>query len=351
MSRLQKNLLLLALALAGALCRGETALEKNAALTPGMLARAAQFRAAIRTDGGVYRSGVYIYASRSVKDYAGAPGKLAARLGLLGLTDVYLTCESGKAAAIGDALEWRKTFIRSAHAAGMRVHAQTLERGSLFAGDGAVLEDCAAVLEYNKSAGPDERFDGVAADLEPHIMKRNAPGRPQNLALIWDSEKNSGVGKDNDLLLRRTTDVLALTRKTIGPLPLRQAVGFFFQTRFDAGEVANGDAGQFLQSCDALIVMAYNCKKERIWDMALPTLKAAAPGARCVSVCIKTSHGLKDGKPDPTSLQPRGWDAMVDAVKYIMSKGKSAPAFMGVDIYEFQGFEMMWSGRVTAQPR
>ncbi len=86
--------------------------EGAAGLTPAMLERDAQFRGTIQTQG-VFRSGVYVYESRTVKDYAGAPEKLAARLALLGFTDVYLTCGHRELGA--QALEWRKTFIRLAH--------------------------------------------------------------------------------------------------------------------------------------------------------------------------------------------------------------------------------------------
>jgi hypothetical protein len=340
-NRFQAVLRLAAVFLAGVACADESRLEKTADVTPAMIKRAAQFRAAIQTDR-QFRSGIYVYASRSVKDYALAPEKLAARLKLLGFTDVYVKPQPP---------DWRRAFIRAVHEHGMRVHAQTLERSRLFVDDEEVIKDCAAVLEYNKSVASEERFDGVAADLEPHIMKRNHARRPKELALVWDSEKNSGIGRDNDLLLKRTADVLALARKTIQPLPLGEAVGSFFQTRYDAGETANGSAGQFLQSCDTLIVMAYNSKKERIWEMAEPTIKAAGRKPACVSVCIKTSHGTRNGKAEPSSLQSLGWDNMIDAVKYIMSKGKKTHAFMGVDIYEFQGFEMMWADAVVDQPR
>ena len=326
-------------------------LDKTADVTPAMLKRAAQFRAAIQTDGGRFRGGVYVYGHRSVRDHAAAPEKLAARLGLLGFTDIYLTCDRNVKDENAPAREWRRVFIRDAHRHGMRVHAQTLERTKLFVDDQAVVEDCVAVLEYNKAVAAGERFDGVAADLEPHSMKRNDARRPKGLTLVWDSEKNSGIGKDNDLLLKRTADVLALARKTIDPLPLRQAVNYGFQTRHDAGATANGGAGQFLQSCDALIVMAYSNKKERIWNvMTAPTVRAAGNKPACVSACIKTSHGTKDGKVDPTSLQPLGWENMIDTINYVMSKGRAEPAFMGVDVYEYQGFEMMWTGTVAGQP-
>ncbi len=128
---LQTALLLAAVLFPGVAYADRTGLDKTAGVTPAMLKRAAQFRTAIQS-GGRFRSGVYVYGSRTVKDYAAEPEKLAARLALLGFTDVYLTCGSGAKSAAGPALAWRKTFIRAAHGHDMRVHAQTLERGRLF---------------------------------------------------------------------------------------------------------------------------------------------------------------------------------------------------------------------------
>jgi hypothetical protein len=314
-----------------------------------MLKRAAQFRTAIQTDGR-FRSGVYVYSARSIKDYAGTPEKLAARIALLGFTDIYLSFgpKPSTPAEVTTHMEWRRAFNHAAHTHGMRVYAQTLESNRLFVDNQAVIDDCAAVLAFNQAVSASERFDGISADMEPHAMQASSADRPKELKLVWHGEKHTGPGRDNDLLLKRTVEVMDLARKVIGDLPLRQAVGFFFETSYDAGKVDNGSAAQFLKSCDALIVMAYNIKKERIWTMAQPTIRGAGKKNGSVTVCINTAFprqgndAQQTAEINTTSLISLGWDGLLDTVNYIMSKGKSRRPFLGVDIFEFQGLERMW---------
>jgi len=310
-----------------------------------MLTRASQFRAATQTDTGRFRSAVYLYESRSAKDYGSAPEKLAERIALLGFTSVYMTITSsgGTApkAATPQALAWRKAFIRAAHARGVLVHQWTLRRPPLFLYDQEVINDCNIVLDYNKSVAPDERFDGVSADLEPH----DSDSRPKELTKLWDMP-NAVPGGGCDILLKRTLDVLALAKKTIAPLPLLQAVNVIVQNLYDDNKVENGDARQFLKTCDVLIVMAYSDTKEGVWKKAEPILRSAKNKPATVSVCIKTSHSPSRGPNDRTTLQLKGWDNMIDAVKYILSKSAPIPAFRGLDIFEYDGFEHLWTDTV-----
>ena len=70
----------------------------KAKLSEKQLQRAAEFKKVLKTGQG-YTSGVYIYTKRSIDDYLKTPEVLAARLAVLGFTDVYLGSEkalSGK---------------------------------------------------------------------------------------------------------------------------------------------------------------------------------------------------------------------------------------------------------------
>ncbi|MFA6335523.1 MAG: hypothetical protein WCX48_08215 [Bacteroidales bacterium] len=133
-----------------------------------MRERANNFKRVIQTnpEQGL-RSGTYIYSSRTIKKYIDNPGELVSKLALLGFTDVYISFDKP-----GSSL-------------------------SLL-----------------------ERFDGISADLEPHILKIDSPRRPEGLTLAWDSESNYGIGKYNDLLLKRTVEVMSLAKKAMGLSPL-----------------------------------------------------------------------------------------------------------------------------------
>lgn len=313
----------------------------KAKLNETLLQRAAEFKRILKTDQG-YRSGVYIYTKRSIDDYLTTPEVLAARLALLGFTDIYLGSEKALSGKSDDYLKWQKTFIEESHLYGMKVHALRLSSARLFVDDLQVLDDCKLAIDYNYSVKKKQRFDGVSADLEPHILKKGFVDYPKGLTLYWDSKNNFGKGKDNDLLLKRTVDVMKMAQKELKPLPLSQAMGFFFQPRVDNGLLEHGGAKEFLQYCDQLIVMAYNFKAERVFEMAKPLLVAASEKEKAVSICVKTSLGTVGDEGPITSFQTHGWDYMLTALQYLMNESSQFTSFRGLDIFEFQGFEFMW---------
>ncbi len=314
-----------------------------AGITDTMAMRAEAYRTAMRSAGN-YRYGVYIYTRRSIDDYGREPVKLAARLAVLGFTDVYLGCE----AALGDGdltrLRWQKAFIEAAHKWGMAVWALRLSSGRLYVGNEKLYEDCKSVIDYNYSVKKSQRFDGVSADLEPHIFKAGFIDRPKELKLAWSN--NYFPGGDNDLLLERTVEVMKIAKKELEPLKLSQAMGFFFQPRVDSGLLTHGGASEFLQYCDYLVVMAYNYRKERIWEMAKPLIVDAGEKPASISVCVKTSLGTHGDEGPVTSLQPHGWGNLLPTMRYLVEQGSAHKSFRGVDVFEFQGFEIIWEERV-----
>ena len=176
----------------------------KAKLSEKQLQRAAEFKKVLKTGQG-YRSGVYIYTKRSIDDYLKTPEVLAARLAVLGFTDVYLGSEKALSGKSDDYLKWQKAFIEEAHLYGMKVHALRLSSARLYVEDMRVLDDCKLVIDYNYSVKKKQRFDGVSADLEPHILKKGFIDYPKGLTLYWDSKNNFGKGKDNDTKRIETT--------------------------------------------------------------------------------------------------------------------------------------------------
>ena len=319
----------------------QSEIEKIADISPIMLERAAEFKKAIQTDG-KYRSGAYIYTKRSIADYTKEPEKLAARLKILGITDVYLACDKALSGEDDNQLKWQRTFIRTAHEYGMKVHALRLSSARLYVNNEKLYSDCKSIIDYNYSVKKTERFDGVSADLEPHIMKKGFVDYPKDFNLYWSND-NYGIGKDNDQLLKRTVEVMKIAKKELKPLTLNQAVGFFFQPRVNNGLLQHGGADEFLKYCDNIIVMAYNFRMTRIWEMAEPILKAAGDKTQSVSVCVKTSMETVGDEGPVTSLQPHGWNNLIKTMDFLIEKGSEYPTFRGVDIFEFQGFEKMWT--------
>jgi hypothetical protein len=82
--------------------------------------------------------------------------------------------------------------IRRAHAAGRRVYALLgsgylhTERYVLPAHHAEAVAMLQRVLDYNKASGPEERFDGVNLDIEPHILDEWSSRKMELLASFLD---------------------------------------------------------------------------------------------------------------------------------------------------------------------
>ncbi len=305
-----------------------------------MKQRAIEFKNTIQTQQGL-RSSTYIYSSRTIKKYIANPEELVAKLTLLGFTDVYISFDKPGTSLYID-LSWYKVFNKSAHNNNIKVHALGLSNLKLYVSDEVVKTDVDWVKSYNNSVSAAERFDGISADLEPHILKADYPNRPAGLTLAWDSENSYGIGKDNDLLLKRSVEVMSLAKKEMGELTLNEALGFFFQPRFDTGLLEWGGAQQFLKYCDQVVVMAYNYRATRVVEMATPILIAASDYPKSVSIAVKTSLNTLGDDGPLTSFQPQGWDNLITSLSHIVSEGKKYNSFRGMDFFEFAGFEIMW---------
>lgn len=326
-------------------------IEQIANVSPVMLERAKQFKKALATTDG-YKSGVYIYQKRSVKDYEKAPAQLAARLAILGFTDVYLGASRMMENGNVDEEKWIIDFNTNAHKFGMKVHIGSLSSSKLWVENKRIIENCNTVINFNYSNKKVARFDGISADLEPHIMKKGFIERPKELIWEWHGTDNFGIGKDNDMLCKRMVEVMEKSKKELGTeLALSQAQGFFIQGRYDKGELAWGSAQQLLKSCNWLIVMAYNYKPERVLEMARPSLENAKDFPKSISVAIKTSLDTYGSEGAVTSFEPQGWNYLINGIDYLMKNGSTYNAFRGIDIFEFQGFEKMWNGTAIEDKR
>ena len=155
-------------------------LEDIANVNPTMLERAKQFKKALGTSNG-FRSGVYIYQKRSIKEYEKNPSQLAARLALLGFTDVYLGAGRMIEDENIDEIKWVCEFNIYAHKYGMKVHIESLSSSRLWVDNKPIFKNCNDIINFNYSNKKEIRFDGITADLEPHIQKKGFIERPKEI--------------------------------------------------------------------------------------------------------------------------------------------------------------------------
>ncbi len=306
-----------------------------ARITKEMEERARQYRSCTHREN-VGTNGVYVY-SQSVEKYKTAPEQLAARIKVLGFADVYL---SPKKALIASADPWVRTFISTLRKYGINTHAIRITDNKLYVNEAKVSEEVALITKYNDSVLPEERFYGIAADLEPHTCK--GKNKPQELSYEWDSQTGYGIGGPNDKLLQLTLERLQKADDLLPEqLQLNEAVHYNYQIKVDENELSYGTIPQFLKSCDWVIIMAYSSNKESIWNKSEPSLKAASAvkeRTKTVSICVKTAINDKDSE----GLQSKKWKYLLETAEYILDKGKSYASFRGFDIFTYEGLEAMW---------
>ena len=301
-------------------------------ITENMVAKAQDYRNATH-DGQNLRNGIYVY-STTVEAYKSAPEKLAARIAVLGFRDVYLSCGKSMIAA---ADTWLRTFIATCTDYNIKVYALRIANVNMLISTDPVKEDTDLVKNYNYSVRTKEKFAGISADLEPHTAKGdNHPGSA--LPYTWDASTNFGVGRDNDNLLKRTLQAMECAANELHPsLYLNEAVAVSFQEYYNKGQLSYGSAPQFLQYCDYLVVMAYFATKEDIWNRSTPYLEAADKD-KSISICVKTAKN----NYATDSLQDKGWNNLLETMSWLKQQGLEYPSFRGLDVFTYEGLEIMW---------
>lgn len=327
----------------------DTLLANVAGVSYKMMDAAVKFRATLHNDQS-YRSGIYVYDSKSITTYIENPSKLAARIALLGLKDVYLSTSKGSIDG-SDAIRrtWIRDFNKAAHLYGLTVWALRLTSTSAFVSNTTITDECARIVAYNLAVSATEKFDAVSADWEPHVLKIDGADTPSGLQYYWDSNTNYGVGGPNDMLLKRTLEMFAIAKQSLGSLRINEAIHYMYQNNFNSGSLSYGNTLQFLTNCDYVTVMCYTNTKEKVWSRGLSPVDAATDKTKKVSICVKTSlNTYGDGGDTSTSLYPKGWDYLIESMNYFYSQGATKPAFRGIDFFEFEGLEQMWSTTDTS---
>ncbi|MCS0633316.1 hypothetical protein NX786_28660 [Telluria mixta] len=158
------------------------------------------------------------------ESYAMLEDDAAARTAIAFLKDKAI----GTAYVYADAYEGRnliatqpgryRTLVRRMHAAGLKVQALLgsgylhTERYLLPEHRRAAQAMLQRVLDYNAAAAPDERFDGISLDIEPHILD------------AWATSKMELLGDFLDM-----SDALVRQKNAVAPgLPMGPAIPFWY---------------------------------------------------------------------------------------------------------------------------
>lgn len=321
---------------AGSFVLDEKTIEA-AQLTDLMRSKAQEYRVASMLEG--HRNGVYVY-SVSYNAYESNPEVLAARIAVLGFQDVYLS--TGGTSKIKSASADLRQFISACTAYGIKVYAIRLSEAKMLSDESIVQDDVTLIASYNAKVSKSERFAGISADIEPHIVRSSNPSGvvdDSGAPVYWSSADGYGIGGPNDTLLGLTLERLtsASTLLHAKSLSLNEAVLPNYQREFNNGVLSHGSTSQFLECCDFLVTMAYKTTKEKIWDYASYVLDGTDKPSS-VSVCIKT----KVNDQDSSTINPRSWSHLIEVASYISRKGNDTPSYRGLDVFTYEGIEQMW---------
>ena len=147
-----------------------------------------------------------------------AAGRAIAFLQSKGIDTVFLYADAfGKRNLIASQPQRYRRLVRRLHASGMKAYALLgsgylhTERYVLPRHRADALAMLQRVLDYNKSAAPEERFDGINVDIEPHILDE------------WATRKMALLGE----FLALSDALMAAKRASGQTLPMGPAIPFW----------------------------------------------------------------------------------------------------------------------------
>ena len=336
-----------------------TELVSDAGINESLFIRAQDFKGAL-TANGTKNASVYVYNRLTVNHYPGEDGarKLAARIVLMGFTDVLLSVHSinGRDFAELSNKDWVKVFNKYLKQHNVSVHALMFSEASQFdeAKNSEIFQHASVIQQYNLTVSDEERFAGASADWEPHTLRINSSLADEaNLKHEdrWDSGRYGKNGA-NDRLLKRTGEMLEIAKSYLDEIsekydlpriPVNEAINNHFQELYDEGTLIHGDVSTYLKSgrCRDINVMAYNNKKEEVWRRAQSNLAAADKNnyAKSIYICINIRIG--DEGPG-TSLKPQGWDYLIETLNYLHEKASGYSSMKGISVFDYSDTEDMW---------
>lgn len=283
---------------------------------------------------GNYSVGVYIY-NRTIEKYQNKPEELIKTCSEIGINEVYLSFSRKRFnTRFSQYKKLLNGFIKRFHQAKIKVYALSFSTPTIIFNERKTTDIISTILAYNDSSDEFSRFDGITADLEPHMLKESK--KWGKTPFYWTKDGYKG---DNLKLLNLTFDVLRLIRKNTGTLQLSEAVPAFYLNNFEEKHLLN----QFINTgCNYVILMAYNRKTDKIIKMGKKALSSSTK-PNSVVICVKTSIDTKGGGGGATTFHGITRVEMIKNIKRIVETLKGHAAFKGIAFFEYEGLINIWN--------
>ena len=289
--------------------------------------------------------GVYIY-SRSLEKYNTSKNEMLELCKEIGITEVYMSF-SNKSFELDKSnyTKMLQEYIQLFHNNSIKVFALAYGEPDMIIDAEKMNRTTDNIIKYSSSAK--FKFDGVTADLEPHMLKKGSRW-VGNTSIFWSKD---GYGSTNIQLLKLSLERLSSIRKRLNQkLLFSEAVSWIYFKKFapfidriDKNAISLLNC--YLSSgCDFITIMAYRDSPERVIKSAEYCLNSAKR-AESVVVCVKTSIGTQGGGGKATSFYNMNRIELREAVcKISKTLGKSS-SFRGIAFFEFSGLAAIWNRR------
>lgn len=342
-----------------------TTAKDKAELSLKMKQRAHSFKEALQSSSGKVAA-VYIYPFTR-QAYRDKPEKLAARLSLLGITDVYIEV-SYEALNIDQAIStsiswdqlstaWFKTFNSELSNYGINSHAQLFGTWELFSTywEKMVNLECDLFVNFQGKVAGNQKFYGIAADIEPHATASKAFDKYEEENYFeWRWKHDIGYENGNNVnseMIRHTYDVLSMIKNKTN-VPLDQATNWAMQLRVDrtvedGKYLTYGNSTDYFDigKCNTISVMSYRDTKEGTWERFKPSLDNLKKGGAAYNdkaICSIDVYA-NEGEGG-ISLYSKGWDYMLGTICYVNEQAQGYDAFAGIAFFDYSGLESLWEG-------
>lgn len=248
-----------------------------------------------------------------------------ARIGILYL---YADAYAGRQPIVEQPQHYR-TFIRNAHARGIRVHALLgswylhTERYVLPEQQLRAVAMLQRVLDYNAAAAPDERFDGVNYDIEPHRMDE------------WNDASRAELLRG---FLDMSTAMMAAKRKSGQALPIGPSMPFWWDgIELDWHGARKPVSQHVLDTVDDAALMDYRNRAEG-GDGILAHAQDEMDYAERIGKRVEI--GLEFNPAEPAKLSFHGMTpaAFEAEARKVEAAYRAQPAFAGFVLHHYLGY-------------
>lgn len=259
-----------------------------------------------------------------------------------GIRTVYLYADAYRGRSLIERQpELYREFLARVHRRNMRAHAllgsyyQHTEEYALPEKRAEVLHMLQGVLAYNTTAAPNERFDGISLDIEPHMLKQ------------WGQRRTELLHEFLDL----GQALMALKRDSGQDLPIGAAIPFWFDgIMLDWNGRERPVSEHVLDLYDYVVLMDYRDHAQGpdgIIAHAASELAYARDHGRTVVVGVEVTRN----EVKKVTFSHRTETELERELKLAERAFRRNPAFGGFALHHYRSYRLWLEQQAPAGPR